>query len=533
MLSEHSRPRRCRRRPFPHVAAGALLSFAALSLILAGCTLGPDFHRPAAVVGGNYTDMPLPAKIGATGPAAGRQRLRPGNDLVGDWWILFRSDPLDRLVAEALRDSPSMAAASAALREAQKTYAANRASQLLPSVGSTFSGQRSRISGAEFGLPFGGIDYTLFNAQVNVSYNFDLFGGVRRQLEALQAQVDFEQDQLRAARLTLAGNVVTSVIRAVQLRDQIAAQRAVAAMQQDGLAIVARRFDIGAVSQADVLAQQTALAQTQAGIAGLEKQRAQMLHLLAVYLGKSPSEADLRDLDTVRLTLPQDLPVSVGSDLVRQRPDILASEALLHAASAQVGVATANLYPQLSLGANFGSVATTAGSMFTANSAIWGLNAGLAQPLFHGGALDARDAAIAAFDQAAAAYRQTVLAAFANVSDALRALQFDAEAAQAQSRAYEQARASQGLISAQYRDGGASYLNLLAAQQQVRQTSVALAQAQADRLADTAALFQAVGGGWWNAGGRHAAPLAKRGAPSVARGAANGAHAPAQKDPTR
>ena len=529
MSPEHSRPRRSRWRPFPRVAPRVLASFAALALPLAGCTLGPDFHHPRAVVAGNYTDMALPVKIGATGAAAQRQRLRPGDDLVADWWTLFRSAPLDRLVAEALRDSPSMAAASAALREAQKTYAANRASNLLPSVGSTFSGQRSRISGAEFGLPFGGIDYTLFNAQVNVSYNFDLFGAVRRQLEALAAQVDFEQDQLRAARLTLAGNVVTTVIRTAQLRDQIAAQQAVAAIQIESLAIVRRRFGIGAVSQADVLAQETALAQTQAGIAGLEKQRAQLRHLLAVYLGRSPSEADLRDLATVRLTLPQDLPVSVGSDLVRQRPDILASEALLHAASAQVGVATANIYPQLSLGANFGSVATAAGSLFTANSEIWGLNAGLAQPLFHGGALDARDAAVAAFDQAAAAYRQTVLAAFANVSDALRALQFDAVAAQAQSRAYEQARASQGLVLAQYQDGGASYLNLLSAQQQVRQTSVALAQARADRLADTAALFQAIGGGWWNAGGRRRTPPATHGTPL----AANGGHAPAQKDLTR
>ncbi len=520
MPFEHSRPSRSRRRPFPRVASGALLALAGLSLTLAGCMLGPDFQRPKAVVTGNYTDVTLPEKIGAAGPAG--QRLRRGDDLVGDWWTLFRSPPLDRLVAEALRDSPSIAAASAALREAQKTYAANRASQLLPSVGSSFTGQRSRISGIEYGFPFGGVDYTLFNAQVNVSYNFDLFGAVRRQLEALQAQVNFQEDQLRAARLTLAGNIVTTVIRTLQLRDQIAAQRAVAAMQKESLTIIGRRFDIGAVSQADVLAQQTALAQTQAGIAGLEKQRAQLLHLLAVYLGKSPSEADLREVDTVRLTLPRDLPVSVGSELVRQRPDILASEALLHAASAQIGVATANIYPQLSLGANLGSVADTAGTMFGPNSAIWGLNAGLAQPLFHGGALDARDAAVAAFDQAAAVYRQTVLAAFANVSDALRALQFDADAAQAQSRAYEQARASQRLVAAQYRDGGASYLNLLTAQQQVRQTSVALAQARADRLADTAALFQAVGGGWWNDGRTRATPST-----------ANGAHAPAQKDLTR
>lgn len=465
-------------------------------LALDGCTVGPDFQRPKALVAGNFTDVRLPAKIGAAGPSDSRQRLHFGGDLVRNWWTLFQSDSLDRLVAEALRDSPSMAAASAALRQASLTLASNRASQLLPSVGSTFSGQRSRISGAEFGLPFGGIDYTLFDAQVNVSYNFDLFGAVRRQLEALQAQVDYQQEQSRAARLALAGNVVTTVIRIVQLRDQIDAQRAVAAMQQEGIEITRRRFEVGAVARSEVLSQQTALEQTKAEIAGLEKQRAQRLHRLAVYLGKAPSEADLRDVDTVRLILPRDLPVRVGSSLVHHRPDILASEALLHAACAQVGVATANLYPQLSLGANLGSVATTAGTMLTANSAIWGLNAGLTQPIFHGGAIDARDAAIAAFDQAAATYRQTVLAAFANVSDALRALQFDADAMQAQAQATGQAREAFGLVQSQYHDGAASGLDLLAAQQQVRQTTVALAQARADRLADTAALFQAVGGGW-------------------------------------
>jgi len=248
-----------------------------------------------------------------------------------------------------------------------------------------------------------------------------------------------------------------------------------------------------------VLNQRTALAQTIAAISPLEKQRAQVRHQLATYAGKAPSEVDLAAFDVAHLELPVDVPVSVPSDLVHQRPDILAAESLLHVASAQVGVATANLYPQITLGGSYGSEALSASSLFKPASATWGLTGNIAQPIFRGGSLRAqRRAAVAAYDQSAAAYRQTVLTAFQNVADALRALEIDAQALAAQSDAYAQAKAAADLAQRQFDTGAASYLSLLTAQQQFQQAAVNVVQARADRLADTAALFQALGGGWWN-----------------------------------
>ncbi len=477
--------------------------------LLCGCAVGPDFERPRAPATGTFVEQSLPRRTSeaAGDPAGQAQDLRVGNDIARDWWTLFRSEALNRFVVDALHDSPNLAAASAALRQAQEVLSAGRGSLLFPSVNGQLSGTRERVSAAEFGLPGGGSDLSLYNAQVSVSYTFDLFGSVRRQLEALAAQVDYEENQLRAARLALTANIVTSVIREAQLREQVGALREVEKMQRAGLQIVERRFALGAVTRTDVLSQRTALAQTQAAIAPLERQRAQTRHVLAVYAGKTPSELDLGALDISRMELPLVLPVSVASDLVHQRPDILAAESLLHAASAQVGVATANLYPQVTLGGNLGYTSLQAQHLFSPGSQVWGLTAGLAQPIFHGGALQAqRRAAVAAYDQAAAAYRLTVLTAFANVADVLQALDYDAQSRAAQAEADAQARAAPAQAHAHVNAGAGSYLSLLNAQQQFRQSAVALVQARADRFADTAALFQALGGGWWSAA---AAPAAR------------------------
>jgi len=484
-----------------------------LSLILGACAVGPDFQRPGAVGPGTYIESPLPRPVVSpeSSIAGETQNLRAGNDLVHDWWTLFRSEPLNQLVEQALRENPGLAAASAALRQAQENLKAGQGSLLMPAVNGQFGATRERVSGAQLGLPQLSSTFSLFNAQVNVSYTFDLFGSIRRQLEALQAQVDYQHDQLRAAQLALTANIVTAVIRESALREQIRALRDVERLQRSGLEIVERRFDMGAVTRSDVLAQRTALAQTVASIPALERQLVQTHHQLAVYVGKTPSELDMTPLVVSQLQLPVDLPVSVASDLVRQRPDILAAESLLHAASAQVGVATANLYPQLTLGGNFGYTALSLSQLFTPDSLAWGISANLLQPIFHGGALAAqRRAAIAAFDEAAAVYRQTVLTAFANVADALRALDFDAQALSAQSDAYAQAQAAEELAQSQFDSGSISYLSLLNAQQQYAQAAVAIVQARADRFTDTAALFQALGGGWWNAGPQAPAkPLAR------------------------
>jgi NodT family efflux transporter outer membrane factor (OMF) lipoprotein len=463
--------------------AAALAAIATVS-----CAVGPDFKRPEAPPAERYTESPLPPATVATDAAHGAaQQFAPGGELQQQWWTLFHSEPLDRLIEQSLRDSPTVSSAQATLRQAQQNLAAERG-LTWPNLSGQFNVQREQFSGASIGQPSTAI-FTLYNASVNVSYTLDVFGGIHRQLEALQAQADSANFQLQA----------TSAIREASLRAQIRATEDIEKLQQDQLNIVERRFNLGAVTKSDVLSQRTALAQTRAGLPGLQRQLSQLRHQLALYAGRTPESAGLPSFELDSLELPLQLPVSVPSDLARQRPDILSAEALLHAANAQVGVATANLYPQLTLSGNMGSEAVGASQLFKSNSAVWGLGSGVLAPLFNGGQLLAnRRAALAAFDGAAANYRQTVLTAFANVADALRALQTDALALQAQVEAQHQAQGAFELASRQFNVGAVSYLTLLNTQQQLQQTRIAVVQAQADRFADTVALFQALGGGWWN-----------------------------------
>jgi NodT family efflux transporter outer membrane factor (OMF) lipoprotein len=464
---------------------------------LASCAVGPDFKRPEAPPVFAYTDTALPATTAASEVAHGdAQQLNAGGELQRQWWTLFHSDPLDRLIEQALRDSPTVSSAQAALRQAQQAAAA-QGGALWPAVTGQLNVQREQFAGASIGQSGNSI-FTLYNASVNVSYTLDMFGSIRRQLEALQAQVDSTDFQLQATYLTLTANVATTAIREASLRGQIRATEEIEKLQQDQLQIVERRFNLGAVTRSDVLSQRTALAQTRAGLPALQRQLSQLRHQLALYAGQPPESAGLPLFELDGLELPLQLPVSVPSDLVRQRPDILSAEALMHAASARVGVATASLYPQLTLSGDLGSESVGASQLFKSNSSIWGLTAGVVAPIFSGGQLQAnRRAAIAAFDAAAANYRQTILTAFANVADTLRALQTDALALQAQGEAQRQALDAFNMASYQFNVGGTSYLTLLNAQQQLQQTRIAVVQAQADRFADTVALFQALGGGWW------------------------------------
>jgi NodT family efflux transporter outer membrane factor (OMF) lipoprotein len=337
---------------------------------------------------------------------------------------------------------------------------------------------------------------------VDVTYTLDLFGGKRRELEAFQAQVDYQRYQLEGAYLTLASNVVTTAIQEASLRGELQATREILAAQEQQLALVERQFQLGGAANIEVLAQRAQVAQTRVLVPALEKRLAQTRHLLAVLAGRFPGNAaDLPEFDLEGLQLPGDLPVSLPSALVRQRPDIRSAEELLHAASAAVGVATANLYPQITLSGRYGSEASQVGDLFRPGTAVWGIAAGLLQPIFHGGALAAqRRAAVAAFDQAAAQYRETVLQAFREVADVLRALESDAVVLKAQAEAEAAARESLDLAQKQFRYGASSYLSLLNAQRQYLLARILLVQAQATRYADTAALFQALGGGWWNRG---------------------------------
>jgi len=433
---------------------------------------------------------------GAGGGAA--QRFVSGQDVPAEWWTLFRSQALDRLIRSALAQSPTVASAQAALREAQEAYAAGFGNSFLPSVSGQVGVVRERVSDAAFGLS-GGSLFTLYNASVGVSYAPDVFGGARRGQEGLGAARDFQRYEVEAAYLSLSANLVTTAIQDASLRAQVQVTRELVSADSQALVITEKQGALGAVAQSTVLAQQTALAQTEATLPVLENALAQTRHVLAVYAGRLPSDDALPEFALDSLQLPAELPVSLPSSLVRQRPDVCASEAILHEASAQVGVATANLLPQFSLTGSGGWEGVSLSNLLSAPNEVWSLGAGALQPIFHGGALRAkRREAIAAFDAARAQYQQTVLNAFLNVANALRALDADAQTLRAQAAAESLAHQAYDLVAEQYRLGAVSYLSLLDAQRSHHATRIALVQARAARYADTAALFAALGGGWWN-----------------------------------
>jgi NodT family efflux transporter outer membrane factor (OMF) lipoprotein len=481
----------------------ALLTLCVLALgTPAGCAVGPNFKAPAAPANAGFTPAgSTPATVTASTPLPGgeAQRFVDGLDIPGQWWTLFRSPELNALIERALKQNPTLESAQAALREANENVAAERGA-LLPSLSGTYQAQRNRGTLAEFGLPgSGGYYYTLNSANVSVSYTLDAFGGIRRQIEALQAQAEYARFSLEASYLTLTSNVVAAAITEASLRAQIAAQEDIAHAQQSELDITRRRVTAGGASRTDVLQQQATLQATLATLPALRTQLAQERDLLATYVGALPAEYTDSQFRLDTLELPVELPVSIPSKFVEQRPDVRQYSALLHQATAQIGVATANMLPQLTLTGSYGGDATRFADMFSPASAVWALAGSVTQPLFKGGELmHQRRAAVAAAQEAAANYKATVLTAFQNVADALLALQGDADALAAQTTAERSAAGSLDLVQAQYKAGGASYLQVLTAEQTYQNAAVALVKARAQRFTDTAALFQALGGGWWN-----------------------------------
>ncbi len=467
-------------------------------LLLAGCMVGPDFRQPEPPIASRYTETPMPQETVAVPGIGGEvQHLLPGRDLPAQWWTLFHSEALDTLIRQAINDSPNLAAAEATLRVARENLAAQQGALLYPQANLNAAATREKLSAASIGVPSGGSTlFNLYNASVNVSYMFDLFGGNHRELEALQSLVDYQGYQLEGAYLSLTSNIVTTAVNEATLRAEVHATQEIIAAEQKQLHLVERQYELGGVARLGVTLLRTQLDQSRATLPPLERNLALARHQLAVLCGRLPSEAALPEFNLDELVLPQDLPISLPSQLARQRPDIRASEALLHQASAQVGVATADLYPKINLSGAFGWESTQVSSFF--GPPVWSLAGSLLQPLFNGGELEAnRRAAVAAYDQAQAQYRQTVLVAFQNVADSLRALESDARTLSAQADAELSARETLDLTQHQYQLGGASSLALLIAQQQYQQARLALAAAQGTRYADTAALFQALGGGWW------------------------------------
>jgi NodT family efflux transporter outer membrane factor (OMF) lipoprotein len=483
--------------------AGPAASTAILTAgLLSACAVGPNFKAPEAPRDAAFVPpgQIAPETTATPLPGGQAQRFVDGLDIPGQWWTLFQSAQLNALIERALKNSPTLQSAQAALRQANENVAAQRGSYF-PSVSGTAQSERQKGSGASFGIPGfpSSYYYNLQTASVSVSYTLDAFGGLRRQVEALQAQAEYEQFALEASYLTLTANIVTAAINEASLRAQIAATEDIARSQQQQLDITQRRVTAGGASHADVLQQRATLQATLATLPPLRSQLAQQRNQLAAYVGALPAEYTGDGFNLDSLNIPQDLPVSLPSKFVEQRPDVREYSALLHQATAQIGVATANMLPQITLSASYGQDAAKWANIFSPSSNVYSLIGSITQPIFKGGQLlHQRRAAVAAAQEAAANYQATVITAFQNVSNTLYALQADADTLAAQTTAERTAADSLTLVQAQFKSGGASHLQVLSSEQTYQTAAVALVKARAQRFADTAALFQALGGGWWN-----------------------------------
>jgi NodT family efflux transporter outer membrane factor (OMF) lipoprotein len=471
------------------------LAIALAAAVLCSCAVGPNFKTPEAPKVTRYLSEPAPAQVGADA-----QQYVAGMDIPGQWWTLFHSTALNELVQQSLKSNPTLQAAQATLREANENVAAQRGT-LFPEVqaGYDFSRNRDPTGTLQPALNSGAPIYNLHTAQVSVSYLFDIFGRNRRELESVQAQADSQRFQLEAAYLTLTSNVVTAAIAEASLRAQIAATTEILNSERESARILRRQFELGSIAQTDVMAVDAAVANLEATLPPLEKQLAVQRHLLAALAGRFPSDEPAQRFELADLTLPLEIPLSVPSALVRQRPDVLSAEAQLHSASAELGVATANLFPQITLTGTLGGTSTVLNQLFASGNTFWTVGGNLTQTLFQGGTLiHQRRAAAAALDASGAQYRAVVLAAFQNVADSLTALQLDADAVIANLKAEQAAADSLKAIRHNVELGLVGYLALLTAQQSYSQAVLNLAQARANRYSDTAALLQALGGGWWN-----------------------------------
>jgi len=466
------------------------------ALGLCAC-VGPNFHRPPPPQVDRYTSEALHAETAsAQGAGGAAQKFLAEQELPRDWWTRFGSEELDALVSEALRANPSVQAAAAALRQAQENTAAQRGSYY-PTVQAGFDATRQLDATGVLApnLASGSAFYNLYTPQVTVSYVPDVFGANRRQVESLAAIAEASRFQLDATYLTLTANVVAAAIQEAGLRAQIAATERVIALEREALSVLRRELELGAVAEGDVFAQDAALAQLEATLAPLHRQLQSSRDLLAVLTGHLPADFKPVRFELDQLVLPTDLPLGVPSKLVERRPDVRAAEAQLHAATAQVGVAMASLLPQVVITGDAGSSVTAMADLFRAGTNFWSVGASLTQTLFDGGTLIHRKrAADAALDQAGALYRSAVLTAFQNVADALHALDTDADALNAAARAESAAQKSLDVVRRQLELGSVSYLALINAEQAYQQAVISLTQARANRYADTAALFQALGG---------------------------------------
>ena len=463
-----------------------------VAVTVGGCAVGPDFNRPDAPREDRYTAQTLQTERATA--AEGQQRLVPGEAMDGAWWRLLRSDALDALVQRALAGNRSLAAAEATLAQMQELAAA-QAGTLAPQVGLT-----AGIGGQKYGAEFLGTQpkpppFKYFAVGPTVSYALDYTGGLARSVEQQYALAEYQRQQAGAAYLAVSGNTVMQALRIASLRAQIATVEAILAQDRENLKLVQLAFAAGSVSRLDILSADSQLANDATLLPPLRQDLGVARHALAVALGEPPATATLPEFDLAQITLPYELPIGVPSELAHRRPDILAAEAQLHAATAAVGVANSNLYPHLTLTASTGQQATDLAHVFDRASNVWSLAAGLVAPLLDGGTLRAEQrAAVDAMRASAATYEQAVLAAFGQVADTLEALDHDAEALDAQSRARDAAESNLALTRASYREGNIGVLQILDAQRLYQQARLGYVKAEAQRYADTAQLLLALGG---------------------------------------
>lgn len=467
--------------------------------LCSGCAVGPDFRHPTSHLPIRYTETALSAHTASSPTAQGQmQTLIMGRDIPGAWWQLFRSPVLTQLVTTAIRNNPGLEASRQALRNAEEVTLAEY-SGLLPAASGSFSRTRGNFPLAPSGQPNTSLSYGYYDAHLELSYNFDVWGKTRRTIEQQSAQADFQRAQLEAFLLTLTGNVVSTAINEASLRGQLAEQQRLIIFERNYLRTIQNQFALGGATATDVALQQAQLSQQEALLPQIETQLAQARHAMAAYLGATPAEARVPILDLATLELPTDVPVSLPSALLEQRPDIRQAEANLHAATAGVGIAIANRLPQFTLTGDLGSEAARAGELMTPGNGLATLAMQALQPIFQGGnLLHQQRAAVASMRQYAAQWQQTVVGAFQDVANALVQLQNDSWQLAA-TLATEQASArALSLAERQYQLGGVSYLTVLTSEVTYQNAAIALVRARAARLADTSALFVALGGGWWN-----------------------------------
>lgn len=478
-----------------HGLAARFFTSLILAGLLTGCAVGPEFIRPQPPETSRNIVAALPAQTVSTKtPVEEAQPLPPSVEVNTPWWKKLESPRLDALIEQAFERSPSLAAARATLRQAQELHSAQAGSTLYPQVDAGLGAQRQRMSPGALGQTGDAREFSLYNTSVAVHYRLDLAGGNRRALEALAARADYRRHELAGARLTLAASMAGTAILRARLAAQISTTQALIDAQEEQIIITQARVRLGQAAPDELLSLKTLAVQTRAGLPLLRKQLDQSEHLLATLSGQAPGSADVPDFTLDEFKLPSDLPVVLTSEQVRQRPDIQAAEALLHAATADYGVAVARLYPQINLSANLGAQALTTGALFGGGSAVWSVLGQLTQPLFNPGLPAEKRASLAALDAAAAQYQGVVLDALRNVADILRALDHDAQSRDALAAADAFAQSLVDSLERQYALGAASYTQLLLARQQKQQHRLALLTAQAQNLLDSVALYQASGG---------------------------------------